>query len=217
MGSTRLPGKVLKNINGTSILEILINRIKLSKKISNIIVATTYLKEDKPIYKFCKSNKIDVFCGSKNNLIKRYFDVSKKYSAKHIVRITGDCPLVDHNILDKIIDIYFNKKLDYCSNTCPPKLSMYPDGSDIEIFNFSSLKKIYNLKLSKEYKEHLTMFFWKSNKFKRYIIKNNTNLSKYKYSVDTANDFNRFKKIFNYFKERIHKIRTNEIISYLKK
>ena len=216
MGSTRLPGKVLKDINGKCILEILLNRIKKSKKISKIIIATTNLKKDIDIVKFSKSNKIDYFCGSKNNLIKRYLDTSKKFNIDHIVRLTADCPLIDPQILDKLIDIYFEKNLDYCSNTCPPHLSKFPDGSDIEIFSFNALKKISKLRLEKDYKEHLTKFFWKHNKFKKFIMNNKKNLSNFKYSVDTMDDFKKIERLIKYFKNKIYTITTDQIISYLK-
>ena len=216
MGSSRLPGKVLKEINGICILNILLKRISQSKKVSKIIIATTHLKEDAEIVKFCKLKKIDYFCGSKNNLIKRYIDASIKFNIDHIVRLTADCPLIDPKILDKVIEIYFKKNLDYCSNTCPPQLSKFPDGSDVEIFSYHSLKKISKLNLGKDYKEHLTKFFWKHNKFKRFTLKNKNNLSNFKYSVDTINDFKKIERIIEYFKSKIYTITTNQIISYLK-
>ena len=119
-------------------------------------------------------------------------------------------------ILDKVIDIYFKQNLDYCSNTCPPQLSKFPDGSDVEIFSYNSLKKISKLSLSRDYKEHLTQFFWKHNKFNKFILNNKNNLSNFKYSVDTINDFKKIERIVDFFQSKIYTINTNQIISYLK-
>ena len=140
INSSRFNGKVLKKIKGKSILEIIVSRLRNSKNLSNIVVATSKNKNDKKIVDLCNKIKIDSFQGSEFNVLKRYYDAAKKYNAKHIVRITADCPFVDPSILDKMIDEYFKIKVDYLSNINPPS---FPDGLDIEIFSFETLEKVF--------------------------------------------------------------------------
>ena len=116
----------------------------------------------------CNKIKIDSFQGSEFNVLKRYYDAAKKYNAKHIVRITADCPFVDPSILDKMIDEYFKIKVDYLSNINPPS---FPDGLDIEIFSFETLEKVFlmlktNFKKSMSLKNNLNDLFIKKLLFK---------------------------------------------------
>ena len=132
---------------------MLIKRLKRSKKVKNIIVATTTQKEDDKVVKFCENNSINFFRGSKNDVLNRYYHASKKYNVKNIIRITSDCPLIDPKILDKMIIEFKQKKLDYLSNTYPEP-STFPDGMDIEIFTFNSLKLANRYSNKKSEKEH---------------------------------------------------------------
>ena len=118
----------------------LIERLKKAKFIKEIIIATTIKKEDDLIVDLCKKNKIKFFRGNPTNLLDRYYKCSKKFNAKDILRITSDCPLMDYELVDKIIKKYFLLKSDFISNTHPPT---YPDGFDIEIFSFKILKETF--------------------------------------------------------------------------
>ena len=129
--STRLPGKVLNKIGNQTILDILVKRIKKSKKISNLIIALTENSKDKKIYEFCKKNKLDFFLGSEQNVLKRYYLAAKYFNLKTIIRITSDCPFIDPKIIDKVLNTFIVKKLEYCSNTIQPT---YADGQDVEVF-----------------------------------------------------------------------------------
>ena len=141
IASSRLLGKILLPGYKKPLLEHLVERIKKSKKLSEIVIATSKNLEDDIIYEFCRSKKISVFRGHPDNLLKRYYDCAKFYKAKNVVRITSDCPLMDHRLIDKMIETYSkSKNIDYYSNVHPPT---FPDGFDIEIFNFDVLKKSY--------------------------------------------------------------------------
>jgi len=131
--STRFPGKILSKIKNKTLLEILIKRLLLSKKISNIFVACTKNKKDDQIIKVCNKLKIKTFRGSEKNVLSRYYNTASIYNVQNIVRITSDCPLIDPIILDNFIDKFFLENFDYLSNIIEPT---YPDGMDIEIFKF---------------------------------------------------------------------------------
>jgi len=218
-GSKRFPKKILSKINDDkTVLEYQISRILEVFSKDDLFIATTKLKDDKIILKIAKQNKIKAFQGSQNNLLKRYLDCAKKYKIENIVRLTSDCPLVDPNLIKKMLNTFFKKKLDYLSNTLPIQYSTYPDGTDIEIFNYKSLVKANNLKATPLEKEHVTNFFWKKKKiFKSKIEKLNTDLSKYKFSIDYKNELYLVRKIINSLDKKKLKGTAKQIIDVIRK
>ena len=196
--SARLEGKILKKIFNKTILEILISRLKNSKSIDKIVVATTNSKIDLLIVNICKKNKIDFFRGSEKNVLERYFFAAKKYKAKNIIRITSDCPLIDPNLVDIMLKKHIFFKNDYTSNTLTPT---FPDGFDIEIFKFSVLKNTFKLAKSLYDKEHVTPFIKRNVKFKKMNFTSKLNLSQIRLTIDYEEDFvllNNIFKLFNY-------------------
>lgn len=217
IASSRLLGKILLPGYKKPLLEHLVERVKKSKKLDKIVIATSKNLEDDVVYEFCKSKKISVYRGHPDNLLKRYYDCAKFYGANNIVRITSDCPLMDYRLIDKMIEIYSKfKDVDYLSNVHPPT---FPDGFDIEIFNFDILKKTY-LNAKKEYeKEHVTPYIWDNPKlFKiyNYSLKNQNYFNKYRLTLDYKEDYyliwNIFKKL--YIKEKYFSF--ERIITFLK-
>lgn len=191
MGSTRLPGKVLKTIGDISLLELQIKRIQKSKNIDSIIIATSTNINDDEIEKFCLEKEIKFYRGSENDVLSRYYECAKHYNTDIIVRLTGDCPLIDPSIIDRVIDSHIHEDVDYSSNTVPPETSFWPDGSDVEVFSFNALEKAHKEATKYEDREHVTFFFWKnkSNDFKTFQLKNSFDWSNYRYTVDYKEDF----------------------------
>ena len=214
MGSSRLPGKVLLEIEGNKLLELIVKRVSSSKYISKIIVATTLLSEDDELEKYAKNNlKCDIYRGSSNNVLNRFYEAAKLNNADLIVRITADDPLKDPYIIDQAIEIMLsNNKLDYCSNTIEPT---YPEGLDIEVFKFTALK-IANFEANlKSECEHVTPFIWKNPK--RFNIQNfkfERNLSSWRWTVDKQEDLEFFRCIFNEFKNK-PLVNYREVIKFL--
>ena len=194
MGSKRFPGKSLRSYKNITPLEVLCKRLKKVKEVSKIIVATTKEKKDDKIVNFCKNLNISYFRGSSNNVLNRYYCAAKKFKSKEIIRLTADNPFIDKKTLIKMIKIKKNNSYDYVANTYPMPCT-YPDGSDIEIFDYYSLEKSYNEAFLPSDKEHVTKYFWSSKKFKCKRIDNIKNLSKYRYTIDTVDDFTLFKFI----------------------
>ena len=141
--SIRFPGKILSRINNKTSIEILINRLKKSKYIDKIIIATSNDASNKQLIKILKKQNIDFYIGSKNNVLSRYYFAAKKFKARVIVRLTGDNPLVDYSIVDNFISEFKKENYDYLSDSKKPT---YPDGIDVEVFKFSILKKIFRQK-----------------------------------------------------------------------
>jgi len=143
LGSKRLPGKVIKKINGKTILEYIIKRLKKTKLSKNIIIATTKREEDQKIIKVSKKTNCHSFRGSTNNVLNRYYKAAQYYKVKNIVRVCSDSPLIDPKIINKVYFFYLKNNYDYVSNKIFPS---YPTGMGVEIFNFRSLKKVKKFK-----------------------------------------------------------------------
>ena len=197
--ASRLPGKVLKKINNKTILEILIKRLLKSKRISKIIIACSSNKMDKEIIKIADKVKIDYFVGSEKNVLKRYYLAAKKFKFNNICRITADCPLIDVNIVDLVIKNFFDKKVDYASNAIPPS---FPDGLDVEIFNFKSLRKAFKNAKSDHDKEHVNPYMKRDKNIIKFNLKNKEDLSWLRVTLDEQKDYNLIKKILENFKNK---------------
>ena len=200
LGSTRLPNKVLKTINGKSLIEILLNRLSKSEKIDQIILAIpdNYLN-DKLSEHICKLG-YEVYRGSEDDVLSRYFEAAKKYEANIVVRITGDCPIIEPLLVDKIIEYHINNKVDYTSNINPPT---FPDGLDTEVFTFESLKKAHHLTSKKSDREHVTPFIRRENLFSRLNYLNHKDYSNERWTVDEPEDFVLVKNIIGEFDNNI--------------
>ena len=201
LNSSRLPNKVLKKIGNDSVIELLVKRLLKSKLIDQVILATTKEKEDDKLIDVFKKLKLSYFRGSTNNVLSRFLKAAKKFKGETIVRITGDCPLIDIRILDKVLLQFKNNNLDYSSNISPPT---FPDGFDVEVFSFKALKKAYENATSKYDKEHVTSFIRNNPKFKKINLINKNDFSNIGLTLDNNIDFKTIKNIFDYFYPNIY-------------
>ena len=217
VGSTRLPGKILKEICGKTILHHEIDRLKKCKEIDEIVIATTDKEDDDKIVNEAKKLSVKYFRGSENDVLSRFYYSAKENNADIVVRVTSDCPCIDFEILDKML-IYFKEKykekqVDYLSNTIK---RTYPRGYDIEIFTFSALEKSY-INAKKEYeREHVTPYIYdKTNNFLKLSFENKDDYSEYRVTLDTIEDFIVIKNIFEnlYYKNPYFKL--NDVVQYL--
>ena len=214
MSSSRLPKKVMANIyKDLNTIEIIVRRVKKSKLIDNIIVATTSLQSDDRLVNFLKKKKFNYYRGSPNNVLSRVVSAAKKYKPDLLVQLTGDNPFVDYEIIDYMVS-YFKKnfsKFDYITNNGLLDLSNreIPLGLDVSVIKFASLNKIIHLAKRKDTKEHLSLYFYREgrNKFKILNLKMkqewiNRNL---RLTLDTKKDLRLFKILFKklYKKKRI--------------
>ena len=192
--SERLPNKVLKEIENLPMICHIINRVKKAKNIDQIILATSNTETDKILLDIAKKFKIIGFAGDEKDVLDRFYNAAITYAANPIVRITGDCPLVDPILLDKMVEFYQANDYDYMSNTIE---RTFPDGLDIEIFS-SEVLKISNKEakwLSE--REHVTPYILKNqNDFRVYNYKNKQNLSNLRWCVDEEDDLIMIRKIF---------------------
>lgn len=200
MGSTRLPGKILKEVLGKPLLEYQIERVRKSKLIDKIVIATTTDVKEQPLIEVCHKLGLDVYKGSEEDVLSRYYDAATEYKADLIVRITSDCPIIDPIIIDNVVEKYLSGKFDYVSNTLE---RTFPRGMDVEIFSYKVLKEAYiNSKKAFE-REHVTSYIYLNpNLFTLGNVKYSSNESEHRWTVDTIEDFVLIEKIIMHLAEK---------------
>jgi len=206
MSSSRLPGKVLKELSGKPVIWHVFNQLSFSQKIDQIVLATSDNEEDDQLENWAKENSINFFRGDLDNVLKRFYDTALNYEGDVIVRITADCPLIDPSIVDEVVQKFLNGNYDYLSNTNPPT---FPDGLDAEVFTFIALKEAYeNAKLKSEL-EHVTPYIRNHpEKFKLGSFVGSKNYENLRWTLDNPEDYRLLSEIFdNLFK-------ANSYISY---
>ena len=210
LNSTRFPFKVMKKIMDKPLIHLLIDRILLSNRIDQVVIATGEKKNNIPLFNYFKDKSIPVFFGDENNVLKRFYFAAKKYNADVIVRVTGDCPLIDYQVVDNVISKFIDSNVDYCSNINPPT---FPDGLDVEVFSMSALTKTFNSKTTNYDKEHVTPFIRNSKLFKKANVEYKIDLSKKRWTVDYPEDFDLVEKVFTRFSDEL-KFSLDDILKF---
>lgn len=212
MGSTRLSGKVMKVIEGKTVLKHVIERVKQSHFIDVIIIATTIHDRDDVIEAEAIQCGVEVFRGSEDDVLSRYYYAAKNNNLDAIVRITSDCPLIDSKVLDEIIDYYQKNNNDIVSNAGSDVMNRtYPRGLDTEIFSFKILEKAFNNAVEKYQREHVTPYIYENSSSILYY-KNNVDYSKYRWTLDTEEDFELISEIYKHIYKGTHDFYMQDIV-----
>lgn len=198
MSSSRLPGKVMMLINGEPMIYRQVERIRQSKTIDRLIVATSTDPSDDELANFLQLKGILVYRGALNDVLSRFLDIEKATHPKVIVRLTGDCPLVMPQLIDQMVDRFHESELDYLSNSL--KLT-FPDGLDIEVMSASVLEKVLALNPSMAEREHVTLgIYSRPGIFKIGNFSNDVDLSQERWTVDYFEDLVFVRQVFDAFK-----------------
>ncbi len=212
MKSTRLPGKILKKINGKESIIFMVDRLKKCKNIEDIIIIIPREKTDDKLYNFLKKKKLKVYRGSENDVLDRFYSCAKKFSIKHILRLTSDCPFIDPILVDKITNAYKKGNYDYVSNII---FRTFPDGMDTEIFSYKSLSFARNNLNNSFDREHVTKYFLRSDQVKKKnIFFGKKNYQNIRLTLDYKEDLELLNKLS---KKLGQNIGLKNIISYYKK
>jgi len=201
MGSTRLPNKVMKSVGGVPLIELLLTRLDKSIEINQIVLATSTDERNKPLLEHVQKLGYTCVRGSESDVLNRYLVAARQAKADVVVRITGDCPLIDPALVDKCIAKFKAEGVDYLSNTQPPT---YPDGLDIEVFSIKALEQAGRETLDPFDLEHVTPYLRKSGLYKTSAMKHNEDLSYLRWTVDELADFEVVHNVFAHFAPRIH-------------
>jgi glutamate-1-semialdehyde 2,1-aminomutase len=196
LGSTRLPNKVLKEINGQPLIGILIDRLSRSRTIDTIVLAIPDTKANLALADFAKSRQIVCVKGSENDVLDRFYQAAVEHKADIVVRITGDCPLMDPGLVDECLAEFQQSQADYLSNISPPT---YPDGLDIEVFSYETLAKAWKQATNEYDREHVTTYIRDSGYFKTVNKKYKRDISSLRLTVDEASDFSVVESIIEHF------------------
>ncbi|MFW6030246.1 MAG: cytidylyltransferase domain-containing protein [Halanaerobiales bacterium] len=215
MGSTRLPGKVMKELKGKPVLWHDIQRIRQSKLIDEIIIATTTEEQDRVIYQKALEWGVKAFRGSEEDVLKRYYDAAAENDVDTVVRITSDCPLIDPQVIDEIIKYYEAHNYTLVTNASSDlENRTYPRGLDTEVFSFEVLEEAFNQAEEKYQREHVTPYIYE-NYDDIYYYKNDKDLSGFRLTLDTKEDYELIKAIYDKLYLGKHDFYLNEIIELL--
>lgn len=194
-GSTRLPNKVMRPVLGKPLLHHLILRLRASRCVDRIIIATTREPEDAPIAALAEDLGVMCTRGSAADVLDRYHQAAREHGLDHIVRVCGDCPLIDPVVLDRVVDRYLERlpNVDYVSNTLAPT---YPDGLDVEVFSFELLATLHRLADKAYQREHVCTYMMENRHlFRCENVANDEDLAHHRWTVDNEEDFELIRRI----------------------
>lgn len=203
MGSTRLPGKIMKELCGKPQLWHVVKRVESCAAVDKVVLATSTAPENDAVEIFCHKSDIDCFRGDEQDVLDRYYQAALSVGAKSgdaIMRITADCPVIDPKIIGELIALFQQEKPDYASNVFPPT---YPDGLDAEIFAFDTLEKVWREAEEKAEREHVTLRIRnRSNEFAIVNLAQEQDQSSMRWTVDEPADFEVIKAVYeNLYRE----------------
>jgi glutamate-1-semialdehyde 2,1-aminomutase len=193
MGSTRFPGKVLEPIEGEPMIGLLLGRLADARLVTRIVLATTSSVGDDPLVKYVQTLGFDVFRGDEHDVLDRFHQAATRAAADVVVRITGDCPLVDPELVDDVIARFLDGQVDYASNVMPPT---YPDGLDIEVFSMRALTSAWTHASEAPEREHVTPYMRRPGRFSVLNVENDCDHSSLRWTVDEPGDLAVIRNVF---------------------
>jgi spore coat polysaccharide biosynthesis protein SpsF len=193
-GSSRLPGKVLRPLAGKPMLERQLERLRRARAIDRLVVATSDDPQDEAIAALCGRTGTACFRGSLLDVLDRCYRAAAPYAPDHVVRLTGDCPLCDPELVDRVVARHLEGGYDYVSNTLVPT---FPDGLDVEIMRYSCLETAWREAALPSQREHVTPFIHgQPARFRLGLVRNDTDLSALRWTVDEPEDFALVERIY---------------------
>jgi glutamate-1-semialdehyde 2,1-aminomutase len=199
LGSTRLPGKVLRHAAGAPLIVHMLRRLAAARRLDEIVVATTDSRVDDRLADMLSASGIKVYRGSESDVLDRYYQAARASEATHVVRVTGDCPLIDPVLVDEVVGALQEGGEDYVSNNYPPT---YPDGLDTEAFTFAALERAWKEARAQVEREHVTPFIKNGVQFRRRNLSHHTDLSAGRWTVDEPEDLEVVRGVFEHFAPR---------------
>lgn len=194
MGSRRLPGKVMMNVAGKPLLQHVIDRVRAVEGLDRIVLATSIAEIDRPVYQCGKVSGVDVFAGSEDDVLDRYYQAARLFHADVVMRVTGDCPLLDPKVSGSVLSRFDQGDVDYVSNVHPPT---FPDGLDTEVFSMQSLETAWRTARKPAEREHVTAYLWDHpERFKLANVETSPDLSSLRWTVDEPLDLELIRAVY---------------------
>ena len=216
MGSSRLPGKVLRDIGGKPMLYRVVVRARRAQTIGQVVVATTWDVDDDPVAVYCRAQGFPLYRGDPLDVLDRYYRAAQLFDAQTIVRLTGDCPLIDPREIDRTVQAFWEAGVDFAANRLPPPWERTtPIGMDTEVVTFSVLEQAWQEADQKHQREHVMPYFYEEQgRFKVLLVDHDPDLGHLRLTVDTPEDLTLVRKISEYF-GNADSFSLNEIVKLL--
>jgi len=200
MGSTRLPGKVLMDLNGHTVLDRVVTRVRRATLMREVVVATTTSPADEPIICECRRIAAPCFRGSEHDVLDRYFRAAQYFNCEAVLRVTSDCPLIDPELIDELVAAFIKRTPDFACNVAP---RTYPRGLDAEIFTARALNRAWRLAQAPHQREHVTpIFYERRDLFRMISVTGNRDYSRFRWTLDSADDLRLIQAIYQHFGDR---------------
>ena len=213
MSSSRLPGKVLKKIVNKPVLALQLERLQRCKKIDKLVVATSIESSDEPVAKLCEDIGVECYRGNLNDVLKRFKDAADYYQASHVVRLTGDCPLADPELIDRVIALHLSDDYEFTSNIYPRS---YPDGLDVEVMTKAVLDLMEEKATCQEDREHVTYYLEKRlEQFKLGNVSQSVDQSLLRWTLDNEQDLEFIQDVYQSLYPDNPNFTTQDILDYL--
>jgi spore coat polysaccharide biosynthesis protein SpsF len=200
MGSTRLPQKVTRDLTGEPVLARVVNRVKRTKTIDKVVIATTTNPQDDALVSLCAQYGWPSYRGSEDDVLDRYYRAAWEHQAEVVVRVTSDCPLIEPEVIDLVVQVFLESQpeLDYASNTLPPRT--FPRGLDTEVISFAALERAWQRDKDPAWREHVTPYIYRTpDQFNVRAVTNSTDYSDMRWTVDTLEDLEFVRRIYTHF------------------
>ena len=206
MASSRLPGKVLKEIDGETMLGRVVKRARQANTIDEVVVATTTEPEDAEIEKFCQEHSTPVYRGSLNDVLDRFYQSAKAYRADVVVRLTADCPLLDPGVVDHTVGLFLQGGFDFAANRLPPPFKRtYPIGLDTEVCTFAALERAWQEAKAPYEREHVMPYLYDvDGRFKIFRVDYEKDYGDLRWTVDTPEDLELVRQVFTRLQDKNH-------------
>jgi len=214
LGSSRLPGKALADVAGKPMLERLVERVRASRHVEEIVIATTEKPQDEALVEFARKQELKVMRGSETDVLDRFYQAAKTFGVKTIVRVTPDCPLMDPEIIDQVVELFRSGEFDYASNTMGKR---FPDGMDVEVFSFEALERAHRETEVASDREHVTPYIKASGKFRIAALEASEDLSNLKWSVDHEVDLAFARAVYARLGSNGHHFGMEDILALVRK
>lgn len=221
MGSSRLPGKILLLLEGKPILWHVVNRVRSTPGLGGVVVATTHSVLDDPVRDFCSAAGIPCFSGSEHDVLDRFYQAASFHRADPIVRITADCPMIDPEVIEKVLSMYSTGNYDHVGVATGAGVAgeegyRYPDGLDAECFSFAALQRAWNETTASSDREHVTPYIWRDpSRFRLGVLRPDSDYSMLRWTVDTPADFQLVERVYSVLHKPDKPFHMREVVDYL--
>ena len=204
MSSSRLPGKVLRDIAGQAMLARVVQRARRASLVSQVVVATTIDPSDDPVFAFCRQQGYPVYRGNLSDVLDRYYQAAREFGAEIVVRLTADCPVIDPEEIDHVVSVFLEEGVDFAANRLPPPWKRtYPIGLDTEVCSFAGLERAWHEARLTYEREHVMPYFYdEPGRFRIRMLDYPQDYGHLRWTVDTAEDLEVINRVYRHFHNR---------------